>query len=255
MDIRARARYLGGRLSVREVPPYTPLAQAPLTFAGRDGGSFVVLRFGAVASIGATDAELEEVVHLLRPGGEERPSDAAEEVADVRVDPEGTEGPLSDGGLLLRSLDPPRLQVLAAVLGKSAVLSYYEQRVASVFDRIEMLATHLRNAKVPASGRELLAELGESLLIRTRTVGRVEVGEKPEITWDDPALDRLYERLAAEFELVDRDRALTRKLELISDVASTHLELLNNRKSIRLEWYIVALIFVEIVLFVWQIMG
>jgi uncharacterized Rmd1/YagE family protein len=255
MDVQARARYLGGRVSAREIPPYTPLAQAPLTFAGQDGGFFVVFRFGAVVSVGGTDAELDRIVRLLRPSSESPEADAGEEVADLRVEPDGAEGPLPEGGLLLRSLDPPRVQVLAAVLGKSAVLSYYEQRVAGVFDRIEVLATHLRNAMVPASGRELLLELGESLLIRTRTVGRVEVGEKPEITWDEPQLDRLYERLAAEFELADRDRALTRKLDLISDVATTYLELLNTRKSIRLEWYIVVLILVEIVLVVWQMAG
>jgi uncharacterized Rmd1/YagE family protein len=106
---------------------------------------------------------------------------------------------------------------------------------------------------VPASGKDLVREIGEVMLIRTRMVGRVEVSEKPEITWDDSELDRLYERLATEFELRDRDRALSRKLELISDVASTYLELLDTRKSRRLEWYIVILILVEIVLFVWEL--
>lgn len=255
MDTRAVARYVGGRVATRDVPGYTPLARAPLTFAGRDGGFFVVFRFGAVVSLGGTDAELEEITRRLRPAGDDTEIQWGEEAVDLHIDPQGTEGPLPEGGLLLHALDPARLQVLAAVLGKSAVLSHYEERVAGVFDRIEVLATHLRNAMVPASSRDLLAELGESLLIRTRTVGRVEVGEKPEITWDEPRLDRLYERLAVEFELADRDRALTRKLDLISNVATTYLELLNTRKSVRLEWYIIVLIAVEIVLFVWQLWG
>jgi uncharacterized Rmd1/YagE family protein len=251
----ARAWYLGERIAVRELAGYAPVAQAPLTVAGRGGGFFVILRFGAVVSVGGADGELDEIVRLLRPGVDDTGRGRGEEVAELRIDETATEGPRPDGVLLLHSLDADRLQVLAAVLGKSAVLSHYEQRVAGVFDRVETLATHLRNAIVPASSRDLLAELGESLLIRTRTVGRVEVGEKPEITWDEPQLDRLYERLAVEFELADRDRALTRKLDLISDVASTYLELLNTRKSIRLEWYIVVLIVVEIVLVIWQMVG
>lgn len=251
----ARARYLGGRISVRELPGYTRLAQGPLIVAGREGGFFVVLRFGAVVSIDGTESEMNEVIRLLRPDVDDEGSEVGEEVAQIVTGTEGPEGPLADGSLLLHALDPGRLQVLAAVLGKSAVLTHYEQRVAGVFDHVETLAGHLRSATVPASSRVLLAELGDSLLIRTRTVGRVEVGEKPEITWDEPQLDRLYERLAVEFELVDRDRALTRKLDLISDVASTYLELLNTRKSIRLEWYIVVLIVVEIVLLLWQMFG
>ncbi len=135
------------------------------------------------------------------------------------------------------------------------MLSHYEERVAAVFDRVEALAVQLREATVPASSRELLRQIGETLLIRTRMVGRVEVSEKPEITWDDPELDRLYGRLALEYELADRDRALTRELALVSDVAGTYLELLDTRKSVRLEWYIIILIAIEIVLFLWDLFG
>ncbi|HVN25029.1 MAG TPA: RMD1 family protein, partial [Syntrophorhabdales bacterium] len=94
--------------------------------------------------------------------------------------------------------------------------------------------------------------IGDVLLIQAQTVGRVEVTEKPEITWDQPALDRLYERLAAEYELHDRDLALSRKLELVSRTAETYLDLLNSRQNIRLEWYIVVLILVEIGLALYQ---
>jgi uncharacterized Rmd1/YagE family protein len=86
-------------------------------------------------------------------------------------------------------------------------------------------------------------------------VGRVEVGEKPEITWDDPDLDRLYEHLAAEYELRERDRALTRKLELASHTVETYLNLLQNRQNLRVEWYIVILIVVEIAIVLYQMLA
>lgn len=109
------------------------------------------------------------------------------------------------------------------------------------------------NNSSPARPNDLLREIGDVLLIQMRTVGRVEITEKPEITWDEPELDRLYERLAIEYELRDRDRALSRKLALISTTAETYLELLQNRQSIRLEWYIVILIVIEIVLIVYEL--
>ena len=43
--------------------------------------------------------------------------------------------------------------------------------------------------------RSLLSRISDVLSIQARTVGRVEVSEKPELTWDRPDLDRLYERL------------------------------------------------------------
>jgi uncharacterized Rmd1/YagE family protein len=90
------------------------------------------------------------------------------------------------------------------------------------------------------------------LLTESQMVGRVEVTEKPEFTWEDPALDRLYERLAIEFELRDRDRALSRKLELISRSAETYLDLVHNRQTLRVEWYIVVLILIEIAIGIFQ---
>jgi uncharacterized Rmd1/YagE family protein len=125
--------------------------------------------------------------------------------------------------------------------------------VAKEFDRVEGLAHSLGRGVRPARPKELLREIGSVLLIQTSTVGRVEIAEKPEMAWDDPELDRLYERLSVEYELRDRDSALTRKLELISRTAEMYLELLHNRRSLRVEWYIVFLIAVEIVLILYDI--
>jgi uncharacterized Rmd1/YagE family protein len=126
--------------------------------------------------------------------------------------------------------------------------------VAAIFDRIERLASDLQHgARRPSHGRELLRQIGDVLLTQTQTVGRVEVTEKPEMVWDDAELDRLYERLSAEYELRDRDLALGRKLDLISRTAQTYLDLLQNRQSLRVEWYIVILILVEIVLLIYDL--
>lgn len=83
-------------------------------------------------------------------------------------------------------------------------------------------------------------------------VGRVEVAEKPDLLWDHPQLERVYARLLDEYELSERHRALGRKLELISRTAETVLELLQNRRSLRVEWYIVILIVVEILLTLYE---
>lgn len=42
--------------------------------------------------------------------------------------------------------------------------------------------------------------------------------------------------------------ALSRKLEVVAETAHTQLELLYNRRTLRVEWYIVILIVFEIVL-------
>ncbi len=97
--------------------------------------------------------------------------------------------------------------------------------------------------------RQLLAYVGDVLVAQHQMVGRVEVTKKPELLWDHPELERLYLRLEDEYEIADRDRALTRKLDLISQTATTSLGLLQERRSLRVEWYIVILTMIEIVLY------
>ncbi|MEZ4336575.1 MAG: hypothetical protein R3B82_08105 [Sandaracinaceae bacterium] len=72
---------------------------------------------------------------------------------------------------------------------------------------------------------------------------------------DLPDVDRMYERLAVEYELAERDRVLHRKLDLIDRTATIYLELIRTRQSMRLEWYIVVLILVEVGLYVYDLLS
>ena len=141
------------------------------------------------------------------------------------------------------------MQLVADILAKGLVLSYYETRIAEIFDGIEPLAAMLREkGRAGARGKELLRHIGDVLLIQQKMVGRVETGEKPELLWEHPELERLYARLAEEYELRDRDRALDRKLDVIARTVETLLSLVQTRSSLRVEWYIVLLIIAELVL-------
>ena len=55
-------------------------------------------------------------------------------------------------------------------------------------------------------------------------------------------------RLAEEYELRDRDRAVDRKLDIVSRTVETLLGLVQTRSSMRVEWYIVLLIIAELLL-------
>jgi hypothetical protein len=66
----------------------------------------------------------------------------------------------------------------------------------------------------------------------------------------DPASE---ERLAGG-EIVLREATLERKLDLISRTVETLVDLLQNKRSLRVEWYIVALIVFEILLTLYQLL-
>jgi len=230
------------------------VAHSPLTFEDK-GGWVVLFRFGALVTIGLEPSRQRQWRGRIGPLTEEPLGDPAVEEVDVRIDATAAEGVTAKGELTLHGIDLGRAHVVAQILAKSTVLDHYETRVAEVFDRVEVLARALRRGRLPHRGKALLRELGDVLLIQSRMVGRVEVSDKPELVWDDSELDILYERFAKEFELKERDHELTRKLDLISGVAETYLELLNNRQALRVEWYIVLLILVEILLSLYMIFG
>ena len=159
------------------------------------------------------------------------------------------------GNILIRERTTERLQLVADILAKSLVLSHYESRIAEIFDGIEPLAASLREKeRTGARSKELLRHIGDVLLMQQKMVGRVETGEKPELLWEHPELERLYVRLAEEYELRDRDRALDRKLDIIWRTVETLLSLVQTRSSMRVEWYIVALIVAELVLTIYPLL-
>jgi len=253
--MRGVAWSVGNRLTARALDGWAaPVATAPLTLPGVGGGYAVLFRFGAVAAVGLGPEVEERLVEQARELIKEPRRSVVLEEVTIAVGPGVDEGIDTDGRVLLRELSVGRAQVVASVLAKSAVLGDYEGEVAAVFERIEPFAAELREGGLTRGGRALLRELGDVLSIQSRMVGRAEVGEKPEITWDAPELDRLYEKLAKEYELREREQALVRKLDLISRAASTYLGLLSDRRTLRVEWYIVVLILVEILLFVYELL-
>ena len=83
--------------------------------------------------------------------------------------------------------------------------------------------------------------------------GPVEVSEKPDILWDKPQLERLYARLEDEYELKERAESLNRKLAVIAETAQVLTDIIDTRRSLRLELIIVFLILFEVLITVYQL--
>jgi required for meiotic nuclear division protein 1 len=247
--VPVRALLLGERLDTRALERDEPLGVAPLAVAIPGGGVAVLFRYGAVVLFGTATVAMDEFVVSLMPWV--TAALPVPERDDVRllIRPEADGQVDLVGNIFLRERTTERLQVVADILAKGLVLSHYETRIADIFDGIEPLAATLREkGRAGARSKELLRHIGDVLLIQQKMVGRVETGEKPELLWEHPELERLYMRLAEEYELRDRDRALDRKLDVISRTVETLLGLVQTRSSLRVEWYIVLLIVAELVL-------
>jgi uncharacterized Rmd1/YagE family protein len=247
-SVRARALLLGDRLDIRALEATAKLGTAPVVVHAGDRGLAVMFRYGAVVLFHVSPLEevsyLEQLKRLL---GE--PADKPEsEEAEIRISPTEPEG-VEAGVIKVTALSLERVQLIAEVLARSVALARYEGAVREGFERIEPWARMLvTKGEGGQPEKDILKSMGTTLLAQQRVAGRIEITDKPELLWERPDLERLYVRLEDEFELRERDVALDRKLELISRTANTLLSMLHNRRSNRLEWYIVILIVVEIVI-------
>lgn len=251
-SIPIRAMLLGARIAPGGVEGWTRLSDKPMLLAGRTRGCALVFRYGAVVTFGMTAPE--EMALRASLNVHEALANPETESVELRID--GNPEPrIENGVIFVPDANLQRLQLIGEALAKSVVLAEHENAIASVFDRIEPLAQNLNgHANSGKRERELLEYIGGALLSEQRMVARVEVREKPDMLWDNTELERFYPRLEREYELRDRATAVERKLDLISRTAQTALDLLEQRSTRRVEWYIVGLIVVEITLTIYSML-
>ena len=247
-ELDVEAIYLGHRIKWNSQLPWQIVDTNPLTILVNNNSCAVLFRHGAVVLFNLhreqRDRFLDELGSLI---SEPLPKIECETVK-IRVDHEQKEGADFET-LLLHQVDVARLQLVADVLAKSTIMAYYEQQITAQFDRIEPIAADIHLGwRASHQARVLLKHIGETLLVESRMVGRAEIMDKPELVWENPELDRLYHRLEEEYEISERFEALQHKLGLIMRTADTELNLLHHRRSLRVEWYIVILIVVDILI-------
>ena len=252
--ISATAWLLGERIDTRGVPAEHVVVNSPMTLADAPDRMLVLYRFGAVVVFVAGEESEPEFPEIARGLVQQPFASPESDFASIRVDRTRSEGPDHQGVLVIAEATLDRLHVVADVLARSAVLAYYEAEATAALDRLQPIAERMRTRGSRVfRARHLLTELGEALVSEMRMVGRAEVSEKPGRIWDRPDLDALYVRLAEEYELAERDHAVTRKLELLGRTANTFLDVLGTRRSLLVEWYIVILILLEIVILVYDL--
>jgi uncharacterized Rmd1/YagE family protein len=251
-DFGARALLFSDRFDLRTWKAEERMASNPLAVAVAGGGVAVLFRYGAVVFFDATDEEQSAFLRRLEPIMGVAIGVPETEDAEIRVDPAAREG-MQGERIFIANDEVERLQIIADVLSKSVVLAFHEGRIAGSFERIEPLALELEeHGRVAGEARELVRHVGAMLRSEQLMTGQVAVAEKPELIWERPELEGLYIRLEDEFEIRERHAALHRKVDLIAHTAQTLVQLQQNRRSLRLELYIVILIVVEVVLMLYD---
>jgi required for meiotic nuclear division protein 1 len=253
--VTAHAIHVGDRINTMGFESGA-LSAVPLAIRVGKSGIAVLFRYGVAVLIGLSPEDETAFLEKLKPRIGGRLARFEEETAIVALsaEPEDQDQVQAGGPIQLRDMLPERLLVIADVLAKSVVLADDEREVAKVFEIIEPFAKELADhGRTRRDRKGVLQLIGNALLVQQRVSGRVAIGEKPDALWERPDLERLYARLEDEYELKERVETLTRKLAVVAETANTLADIIDTRRSLRLELIVVALIAFEIVVTFYQI--
>lgn len=251
--VAVEAVYLAQRIDTRQLEGHDRLASTPLVVEAGRNGLCVLFRYGVTVFVNVDPLEQASYRESLSPLLRETFATPISDRLSLRIERHANDE-VREGVVFCSTLDIERIQVIADALAKSVALVHYEETAASAFEEVDPLALQLeRQGTTPRNARALAKRIGSTLRTLTRMVGRVEAAEKPEVLWEHPELDPLYARLSDELELVERHRALERKLDVMSSAARAFLDLRLHAQSLRVEWYIVILILIEIVISLYEL--
>jgi len=251
--VTAHALHVGDRINTVGFEDEA-LSAVPLAIRVGKTGIAVLFRYGVAVLFGLSQEEEAGFLERLKPRIGGKLTRFEEETAIVALSSDAEDQVQAGGPIQLRDMLPERLLVIADVLAKSVVLAHDEREVANVFEIIEPFAKELADrGRTRRNRKGVLQLIGNALLVQHRVSGRVAIGEKPDALWERPDLERLYARLEDEYELKERVDALSRKLAVVAETANTLADIIDTRRSLRLELIVVVLIAFEIVITFYQI--
>jgi required for meiotic nuclear division protein 1 len=238
-------------LSLKDLTSAYPEARRTpheLWFRTPGGGDVYIYPFGAIVfrdvPLPERDAELARLARA-RPG---LTSATVIEDFTVREDP-GGKAIVSGGALTIDQLTEGRASVIALTVAQSAAMEYYERIVEEMFSRTGRIVDRLESrGTVPYRVRPLHKFIGTAVSTRNEVLTILHLLDKPDEAWDDPGMDRIYDELRAEFDLVDRYQALELKLRSVQEALELVLDVARDRRLVLLEAAIVLLIVFEILL-------
>jgi uncharacterized Rmd1/YagE family protein len=238
-------------LSLRELAAVFPEAQPrahELRLPLPDGGEVFLFPFGAVVFCDVAKARREAEMERLRRARPGLTADTVVEDFAVREE-EGAAVSVAAGTLTLDRLTPGRGGIVALTVAQSAAMEYYERIVDQLFGRLQSMAARMEErGTVPLRTHPLHRFIAEAITTRSEVLSVLHLLDKPDEAWDDPAMDRIYADLRAEFDLEDRYGALESKLRAVQEGLTLVLDVARDRRLILLESAVVLLIVLEVVL-------
>ncbi len=138
--------------------------------------------------------------------------------------------------------------MITLLLAQSVTIDYYEEDLQEILAQLDRRTDKMaKTGRIHGSTRELTRFVGSSIATKNQIIAALSVLDKPAVTWENEALDKLYRDLRSMLEIDERFRALEYKLRTIQETLELFLDLNNTKRALFLETIVVILIVIELV--------
>ncbi len=238
--------HFADKINLRQLP--VELASRSKTEAtvglGPAGYAFV-FSFGAIVFFNVPADVQRDFLRKLQ-GGITPVEDPSTDDFLVTFHPEARERVLFDRAIV-QEISDDRLRLVARALAQSTALEAYERTVEAILERSAQMTEAMKlGGRVPGREQDLVRFIGQALSVRRDILTSLAVLDAPDITWEDPGLDRIYTELRANFEFDIRLTTMEKKIQLVVDSAEILVDLVKSRREELLEVVIIFLIVLEI---------
>jgi uncharacterized Rmd1/YagE family protein len=135
-------------------------------------------------------------------------------------------------------------------------MDYYAKDVEEIETQTDRIAGELRSAgRITRRVPQLIQFIGLCIATRNDVISTLALFDKPDATWENEQLDRLWNGLYHMLELDDRYRALEAKLRMFQDNLVVLVDLAQQRRTLALETAVVILILLEMLVMLWQVLS
>jgi required for meiotic nuclear division protein 1 len=211
--------------------------------------------FGALVFVGAEPAESERLVAAVGKKLTGEPHPPLTESFAVDVQPDKPMEVRFDR-VIVPQLDQGAVEIVAEVLAQSVAMDYYADDVAEIEAETDRIALMLRSrGRIPQRVTSTLQFIGLCIATRNDILSTLALFDKPDATWENEQLDRLWNGLRKMLEVDDRYRTLDAKLRMFQDNLVLLVDLARQRQTLTLEFAVVILILGEMAIMVWQIIA
>lgn len=228
-------------------------SSSKLVYQEGDAQFFFVYRFGSIVFFNITPERQRQILEKVKMIAGKKPETIISEEFGVDVD-SGAKNSVGFEYATIDELSVDRVELMSLVLALSTAMEFFEERVDDMLMKTGDIGKELK-----AKGRlfkgvvDIKKFIGQCIVTKQDLVASLYILDKPDETWDDPVLDKLYREAADMFELRERYRTMDYKLRMTQENLELIADMLQYRHANFLEWAIIALIAIEVVLFVWDL--